>query len=220
MAKSDFARVRKIGLALVGVEESTCYGQPALKVGGKMFACVPSHRSVEAGSLVVLMEFERREELLAEAPEKYYLKDHYVGYPSVLVRLEKVGAEELRGLLVGAMQFVKGRGKRNKSGAGVSVGVDWRIELAQHAAERSATGVHREMGRGLSGLATVAATAPFVGMLGNVVGIIESFVGVNGEKTAIMAMTAGRLSDAIVPTACGLESGSWPWPGISGCAPD
>jgi biopolymer transport protein ExbB/TolQ len=51
--------------------------------------------------------------------------------------------------------------------------VDWRIELAQHAAERSAAGVHRELGRGLSGLATVAATAPFVGMLGNVVGVIS-----------------------------------------------
>jgi hypothetical protein len=114
--KSDFARVRKIGLAMAGVEESTCYGQPALKVGGKMFACVPSHRSVEAGSLVVLTDFERREALLAEAPDRYYLTQHYARYPSVLVRLEKVGADELRGLLVGAMQFVKNRGKGNKSG--------------------------------------------------------------------------------------------------------
>jgi hypothetical protein len=114
MAKADFARVRKIGLSLPGVEESTCYGQPALKTGGKMFACVPSHREAEAGSLVVMVDFERREALLAEAPETYYLKDHYVGYPCVLVRLEKVGAEELRGLLVGALQFVKSRNKSRR----------------------------------------------------------------------------------------------------------
>ena len=47
--KTDFARARKVGLELPGVEESTCYGQPALKAGGKMFACVPSHREAEAG---------------------------------------------------------------------------------------------------------------------------------------------------------------------------
>ncbi len=114
MAKSDFARVRKIGLALAGVEESTSWGQPALKTGGKMFAYVPAHRSVEAGSLVVLVDFERREALLAEAPDRYYLTEHYVGYPSVLVRLEKVGTEELRGLLVGAMQFVRSRNKSKR----------------------------------------------------------------------------------------------------------
>jgi hypothetical protein len=114
MAKADFSRVRKIGLALPGVEESTSWGQPALKAGGKMFACLPSHKSAEAGSLVVMVDFDRREALLAEAPEAYYLKDHYVGHPCVLVRLEKVGAEELRGLLVGAMQFVKSRSKSTR----------------------------------------------------------------------------------------------------------
>src|SRR4051794_13144532 len=110
MAKANFELVRKIGLGLPGVEESTCYGQPALKVGGKMFACMAAHRSAEPGSLVVLMDFERRDELLAEAPDRYYVTEHYVGYPSVVVRMGKVGAEELRGLLVGAMQFVKARG--------------------------------------------------------------------------------------------------------------
>jgi hypothetical protein len=43
----NFDSVRKIGLALPGVEESTAYGSPALKVRGKLLACVPSHRSAE-----------------------------------------------------------------------------------------------------------------------------------------------------------------------------
>jgi hypothetical protein len=47
----NFDTVRKIGLALPGVEESAAYGLSALKVHGKLLACVPSHRSAEPGSL-------------------------------------------------------------------------------------------------------------------------------------------------------------------------
>ena len=113
MAKTDFARVRKIGLGLPGVEESTSWGQPALKAGGKMFACVPSHKSVDAGSLVVMVDFERREELLAEAPGTYYLKEHYVNYPCVLVRLSRIRGEALRDLVTGAYRYVSA-GKRKR----------------------------------------------------------------------------------------------------------
>jgi hypothetical protein len=44
----DFEIVRKIGLALPGVEESTAYGCPALKVQGKLLACIPGHHSCKA----------------------------------------------------------------------------------------------------------------------------------------------------------------------------
>lgn len=76
--------------------------------------------------------------------------------------------------------------------------------LAQHAAERSATDVHREMARGLYGLATVAATAPFVGILGNLLGIFDAFKGTTGDRTSIMAAIAGCMSDAMWPTGLGL----------------
>jgi biopolymer transport protein ExbB/TolQ len=87
---------------------------------------------------------------------------------------------------------------------GVYFGMNYRVVLAQHAAARSAAKVHREMGRGLCGLATVAATAPFVGMIGTVLGIINSFPGVTGERSAIMAAIAQRLSDSMMPTALGV----------------
>jgi hypothetical protein len=103
----DFEAVRKIGCALPGVEPGTSWGQPALKIGKKAFACIASHRSAEPGTLVVRTDFERRAELLAEAPEIYYLTDHYVGYPAVLVRLSKIKPDALRGLLAGAAQFVQ-----------------------------------------------------------------------------------------------------------------
>ncbi len=65
----NFDTVRNIGLTLPGVEESTAYGSPALKVHGKLLACVPAHRSAEPGSLVVRVGFGDRAELLAAAPD-------------------------------------------------------------------------------------------------------------------------------------------------------
>src|SRR4051812_32568598 len=79
-----------------------------------------------------------------------------------------------------------------------------RVELAQHAAERAATVVHARMARGLFGLATVAATAPFLGIIGTLRGIYDSFGGATSEKTAIVAAIAGGLSEALAPTALGV----------------
>jgi hypothetical protein len=107
MAKAiDFETVRKIGLECPGVEEGTAYGSPALKVGGKLLACIPAHRSAEPHSLVVCVDFHDRAELLAEAPDVYYVTGHYVGHPSVLVRLSRVKRDELRELLGMAYKFV------------------------------------------------------------------------------------------------------------------
>jgi hypothetical protein len=83
--KINFDTVRKIGLALPGVEESTAYGSPALKVHGKLLACVPAHRSAEPGSLVVRVDFDDRAELLAADPDVYYVTDHYLNYTAVLI---------------------------------------------------------------------------------------------------------------------------------------
>lgn len=82
--------------------------------------------------------------------------------------------------------------------------MNWRVVLAQHAAERSVASVHREMARGLFGLATVAATAPFLGMIGTVWGIAHSFPGCGGERSACMAAVAELLSESIMPSAFGL----------------
>ena len=102
----DFDSVRKIGLTLPGVEESTAYGQPALKIKGKLLACLPANRSAEPGSLAVRVDFADRAALLAEAPDVYYLTDHYVDYNAVLVRLARVNPAVLRDLLGMAYKFV------------------------------------------------------------------------------------------------------------------
>jgi hypothetical protein len=107
-----FDAVRKAGLGLPGVEESTMYGAPALKVRGKLLACMASHKSAEAGSLVVRIDFEQRAELVAAEPDTYYLTDHYVGYSAVLVRLARIRADALADLLSSAWRFVSDRDLR------------------------------------------------------------------------------------------------------------
>jgi hypothetical protein len=102
----NFDAVRHIGLGLPGVEESTAYGLPALKVHGKLLTAVTSHRSAEPATLVVRMDFDDRAELLAADPDLYYMTDHYVGYDAALVRLSRVSPDVLRDLLGMAYKFV------------------------------------------------------------------------------------------------------------------
>jgi len=101
-----FEAIRRMALALPDVEEGTIYGAQAFRVRGQMFACRPSHRSAEPDSLVVRVDFDRRDGLLAEEPETYYITDHYVGYTSVLVRLSRIQADAMRDLLSMAYNFM------------------------------------------------------------------------------------------------------------------
>jgi len=102
----QFDTVRQMALALPGVEEGTAYGSPAFKVGGKMFACIPAHRSAEPNTLVVRIELDQRDELINEEPKTYYLADHYVDYPCVLVRLAHIRQDSLRDLLLMGWRYV------------------------------------------------------------------------------------------------------------------
>jgi len=104
--KINFGTVRKIGLGLPDVEKSTIYGSPSLKVRGKLLTCLPVHKSAEPNSLAVRIDFDQRAELLAAAPETYYLTDHYVNYPVVLVRFSRIHPDALVDLLGMAWRFV------------------------------------------------------------------------------------------------------------------
>ncbi len=78
------------------------------------------------------------------------------------------------------------------------------IEAAKRGLERSIAIVHAEMKRGLSGLATIGATAPFVGLFGTVMGIIGAFKGIANSKVTGLSAVAGGISEALVTTALGL----------------
>ena len=95
-----FDRVQAAGVALPGVKASIRYdGMPVLKVNGCFMAGLASHPSAEPGSLVVRMEMEEREWLLADAAETYYVTEYYRRYPIVLARLSHLDAAALRDLL-------------------------------------------------------------------------------------------------------------------------
>jgi hypothetical protein len=102
--KIDFETVRKIALRLPDVKESTAWGLPAFKIRGQWLAVVPKHKSAEPDSLAVRVDFERCAELLDSAPDIYYVKDHYLNYPVVLVRLGRIKHDALEGLLRMAWQ--------------------------------------------------------------------------------------------------------------------
>ena len=109
--KITFDVVRELGLALPDVEDSTMYGALALKVRGSLLACMAINKSAEPGSLGVRIDFDQRDALLAEAPKTYYVTDHYVNYPIVLVRLSQIRMDELRDLLNAAWRFVTSQKK-------------------------------------------------------------------------------------------------------------
>jgi biopolymer transport protein ExbB len=78
------------------------------------------------------------------------------------------------------------------------------IESSRRALERAEAIVHAELKRGISTLATIASSAPFVGLLGTVVGIINAFQGIAAEKSTGLGAVAGGISEALVATAIGL----------------
>jgi hypothetical protein len=104
--RSDFDLVRKLARELDGIKESTIHGNPSLKVRGKLLTCIPVHKSAEPRSLAVRIDFDHRAELIAAAPDVYYLTDHYVNYPIVLVRLSRIEPDALKDLLGVAWSFV------------------------------------------------------------------------------------------------------------------
>jgi hypothetical protein len=115
-AKVDFNAVRQIALQLPDVVESTTYGSPCFKARGELMTCIAIHSSAEPDSLAVRVDLEARAEMLADAPDVYYLTDHYVNYPFVLVRMNSLAHGALKDLL----------------------GMAWRLTTAKKAEKRAA----------------------------------------------------------------------------------
>jgi hypothetical protein len=109
----DFDVVREIAKALPDVEESTIHGAPSLKVRGRLLTCPALHVSAEPNTLAVRIGFDQRAELMAAEPGVYYVTDHYVNYPTVLVRLSQIHRDSLRDLLGMAWLFVSSKNKKD-----------------------------------------------------------------------------------------------------------
>jgi hypothetical protein len=98
----EYRRVCQIALKLPGVEESTSYGTPALKVKGR-FMC--RLRTEAEGALALCCDFVDRQMLIQANPGVFFVTDHYINYPMVLVRLDKVRRSLLPGLIENAWRL-------------------------------------------------------------------------------------------------------------------
>jgi biopolymer transport protein ExbB/TolQ len=78
------------------------------------------------------------------------------------------------------------------------------IENSGRAREQAEAIVHAKLKRGLAVLATIGATAPFVGLFGTVVGILNAFWQIAADKSSSIGAVAGGISEALVTTAFGL----------------
>jgi hypothetical protein len=107
----EFDAVRELARGIPGIEESTSRGVWSLKVRGKLLACPAIHKSAEPGSLVVKLGLDQRAELIEADPDVYYVTDHYLKYPSVLVRVSRIHRDALRGLLDMALKFTNDESK-------------------------------------------------------------------------------------------------------------
>ncbi len=78
------------------------------------------------------------------------------------------------------------------------------VELARNEAERRKEQLGVEIRRGFSALATVGSIAPFVGLLGTVIGIIAAFQGIAASGGGGMSTVMAGISEALIETALGL----------------
>ena len=81
--------------------------------------------------------------------------------------------------------------------------------IKERAASRFSEIVRAEMRavrQGMGVLATIGATAPFVGLFGTVWGIMNSFIGISKSQTTNLAVVAPGIAEALLATACGLAA--------------
>ncbi len=93
----------------------------------------------------------------------------------------------------GIREFLSGRGGANDV-----------VESARKAIDRAIQTETLDLRRGLGALATIANTAPFVGLFGTVFGIINSFKSMASNESGGLAAVSGGISEALITTAFGL----------------
>jgi len=98
-----YDRYLKIALALPGAEAVTSYRTPGVKICGKVFS---RWRTEAEGALAIRCDFLDRQILLQTQPEVFFLTDHYLNYPMILVRLDKISKAVLMDVTERAWRLV------------------------------------------------------------------------------------------------------------------
>jgi biopolymer transport protein ExbB/TolQ len=109
---------------------------------------------------------------------------------------ENAGSHLARVTAAGIQEFLEGKE------AGLTL--DEQVGTAQRGCERSATIFSQDLKRGLSVLATIATSAPFIGLFGTIAGIINAFRGMALTGSGGIGAVASGIAEALVTTAFGI----------------
>jgi hypothetical protein len=90
------ADLKKIALSFPETEEGTSYTHPAYLAFNKFFT---RYRKEDNSFVLTVSGMEHRDMLLEMDPKTYFITDHYKSFPGVLVRLDRVTKDEVRGML-------------------------------------------------------------------------------------------------------------------------
>jgi len=141
---------------------------------------------------------------LAKTYELWTAKKKAVAAVALLGRARALGeAREQIGETAGAVSKLVNTAvlevqlSANASAEGLKERIAWLLE-------RFELGAGRRMGRGMGVLASIGATAPFVGLFGTVWGIMNSFIGISNAHTTNLAVVAPGIAEALLATALGL----------------
>jgi len=109
---------------------------------------------------------------------------------------ENRGSHLARVTAAGIQEFLEGKE--------ANLSMEEQIETAQRGCERASTIFNQELKRGLSTLATIATSAPFIGLFGTIAGIINAFRGMALTGSGGIGAVASGISEALVTTAFGI----------------
>lgn len=106
------------------------------------------------------------------------------------------GSHLARVTAAGVQSFIEGKEAK--------LSFEEQIETASRGSERAKTLFNQELRRGLSVLATIATSSPFIGLFGTIFGIINAFRGMQLTGSGGIGAVAGGISEALVTTAVGI----------------
>jgi biopolymer transport protein ExbB/TolQ len=129
---------------------------------------------------------------LADLLKKGQVKDAL----TLAAKKENKGSHLARVSAAGIQEFLEGKE--------ANLSIEEQIETAQRGCERASTIFNQELKRGLSTLATIATSAPFIGLFGTISGIINAFRGMALTGSGGIGAVAGGIAEALVTTAFGI----------------
>jgi biopolymer transport protein ExbB len=88
--------------------------------------------------------------------------------------------------------------------SGATLTRDDLVDTVRRAIQRATALTANDLKKGIPALATIGATAPFVGLLGTVVGVINAFAGIGSTGSAGLGAVSAGISEALIETALGL----------------